>query len=539
MPSRTQSMNLESLHAIATMVAQQRGVDAVLKTVVESLVESSDLALARIWLTRPGDICVACVMRPECPDQTRCLHLVASAARPQDPESGDEWYREDGFYRRFPLSVRRIGEIGATGESLKLSDTADDTAWFARGDWLHREGVRSFCGYPLIFRTEILGVLAVFSRSLVNDQEFAWLRAFADSAAVAIANASALQEIEKLKSQLELENEYLREEIRTAHAFGGIIGHSPGLQKVLKQVELVAPTDTGVLVLGESGVGKELIARAIHDQSPRADRPMVKVNCASIPRDLFESEFFGHVKGSFTGATRDRTGRFELPDGGTLFLDEVGEIPLDMQSKLLRVLQEGTFERIGEEHTRSADVRIVAATNRDLQSEVRARRFRQDLYYRLSVFPLEVPSLRDRKDDIPHLAAHFLELATRKMGIQAPKLRQRHIIELQQYTWPGNIRELQNVVERAVISCRSGPLQFHLPDEDTPTAEQPTVEGSAGRVELMTDNEVRRLERQNLVAVLEKAKWKISGTGGAAEFLGINPGTLSSRMRAMGIKKPM
>ena len=535
---RTQSMNLESLHAIATMVAQQRNVGVVLETMVESLVDNSNLALCRIWLTRPGDVCANCHVREKCPDRTRCLHLVASAARPQNPESGDEWYRKDGFYRRFPLGVRRIGEIGATGKSLKLSDTADDTDWFARGDWLHREGVRSFCGHPLIFRDEILGVLAVFSRSLVSDQEFAWLRAFADSASVAIANASAFEEIGSLKSQLELENEYLRDEIRHAHAFGGIIGESPGLQKVLKQVELVAPTDTSVLILGESGVGKELIARAIHDQSPRVNRPMVKVNCATIPRDLFESEFFGHAKGSFTGATRDRTGRFELGDGGTLFLDEVGEIPLDMQSKLLRVLQEGTFERVGEEQTRSADVRIVAATNRELRDEVRAKRFRQDLYYRLSVFPLEVPSLRDRRDDIPHLAAHFLDQGSRQMGLEPPKLRQKHIIELQQYAWPGNIRELQNVVERAIISCRSGPLQFHLPNHDTVTAGDPTDGAVASTEELMTDGEMRKMERQNLVAVLERAKWKISGTGGAAEFLGIHAATLSSRMRAMGIKKP-
>ncbi len=541
MTTRTQSMNLESLHAIATMVARQRSVDAVLESVVESLVDSSDLALARIWLVRPGDTCATCVMRDECPDQTRCLHLVASAARPRDPESGAEWFRMNGFYKRFPLGVRRIGEIGATGQSLKLLDTADDAAWFARGDWLKSEGVRSFSGHPLIFRDEILGVLAVFSRSLVNDQEFAWLRAFADSAAVAIANARAFEEIESLKSQLELENEYLRDEIRTTHAFGGVVGQSPGTTKVLTQVELVASTDTSVLILGESGVGKELIARAIHDQSPRADRSMVKVNCASIPRDLFESEFFGHVMGSFTGATRDRTGRFELADGGTLFLDEVGEIPLDMQSKLLRVLQEGTYERIGEESTRSADVRIVAATNRDLQDEVRAKRFRQDLYYRLSVFPIEVPALRDRKDDIPQLADHFLEQASRKMGIKTPKLRQRHMIELQQYPWPGNIRELQNVVERAVISCREGPLRFHLPEvpsRDEKAAADSSERFAGGNQELMTDEDMRRLERQNLVAVLEQTKWKISGTGGAAELLGIHPATLSSRMRVMGIKKP-
>ena len=360
------------------------------------------------------------------------------------------------------------------------------------------------------------------------------MQAFADSAAAAIANAHAFDEIKSLKSQLELENEYLRDEIRVAFAVGGIVGQSPGLQKVLRQVELVAATDSTVLILGESGVGKELIARAIHEESPRSGRSMIKVNCASIPRDLFESEFFGHVKGSFTGATRDRVGRFELADGGTLFLDEVGEIPLDMQSKLLRVLQEGTFERIGEEQTRSADVRIVAATNRDLQDEAREKRFRQDLYYRLSVFPLEIPPLRDRKNDIPHLAAHFLEQSCRKMGFDVPKLRQRHIIELQQYSWPGNIRELQNVVERAVISSRFGPLQLHLPTQSESATEKVAPETTAMAGELLTDDDVRTLERQNLLAVLQHTRWKISGTGGASEFLGIHPATLSSRMRTMG-----
>ncbi|MGI9430030.1 MAG: sigma 54-interacting transcriptional regulator, partial [Bythopirellula sp.] len=382
MANLNQSLNLESLHAIATMVAEQRSVDQVLNSVVEALVDPWDLALARIWLSQPGDICSTCFMQDDCPDRTRCLHLVASAGRPQNPESGDEWYKKDGFYRRLPLGVRRIGDIAVTGQSLMLSDTADDRQWFGRNDWLHREQVQSFCGFPLSFRNEILGVLAVFSRSTVSEQEFSWLRAFADNAAVAIANARAFEEIESLKSQLELENEYLRDEIRSSHTVGGIIGESLGLQKVLEQVKLVAGADSSVLILGESGVGKELIARAIHEQSPRAGRPLVKVNCASIPRELFESEFFGHVMGSFTGATRDRAGRFELADGGTLFLDEIGEIPLDMQSKLLRILQEGTYERIGEETTRSADVRIVAATNRDLQQEVEAKRFRQDLYYR-------------------------------------------------------------------------------------------------------------------------------------------------------------
>ncbi|MDA7977450.1 MAG: sigma 54-interacting transcriptional regulator [Pirellulales bacterium] len=532
-------MNLESLHAISTMVAKQRNVESVLKTVVDSLVQSSDLALARIWLTQPGDICETCVMRSECPNQSQCLHLVASAGRPQNPDSGEDWSKLDGFYRRFPLGIRKVGVIGRSGESMKLcGSVAEDRAWFARGDWLRREGVQSFCGHPLVFREQILGVLAIFSRSFVSDQEFAWLRAFADSAAVAIANARAFQEIEELKAKLELENEYLREEIRTDQAFGGIVGKSLGLNKVLEQVELVAPTDTSVLILGESGVGKELIARAIHDRSDRADRSLVKVNCASIPRDLFESEFFGHVEGSFTGATRDRTGRFELADGGTLFLDEVGEIPLDMQSKLLRVLQDGAFERIGEERTRSANVRIVAATNRDLQVEVAEKRFRQDLYYRLSVFPVDVPPLRDRKEDIPQLALHFLERSCRKLGSESPKLRQRHIIELQQYDWPGNIRELQNVVERAAITSRSGPLQFLLPRTESVNEQDHASDLANDHGELMTDAQIKDRERKNILAVLEQTDWKISGSGGAAEFLGINPATLTSRMRSMGISKP-
>jgi transcriptional regulator with GAF, ATPase, and Fis domain len=532
-------MNLETLHAIATLVSQQRSVDTVLATLVESLVETWDLALARIWLVRSADLCSACSMLPECPDQTRCLHLVASAARPQNAESGDDWYRQDGFYRRFPLGIRRIGWIGAQGESLRLDRTSEDQEWFARNDWLRREGICSFSGHPLKFREKVLGVLAVFSRAQIDQREFDWLRAFADSAGVAIANAEAFEEIEALRSQLELENEYLRGEISAVHGFGGIIGRSPGLQKALQQVELVAPTESSVLILGESGVGKELIARAIHERSSRAQRAMVKVNCASVPKELFESEFFGHVKGSFTGAVRDRAGRFELADGGTLFLDEIGEIPLDLQSKLLRVLQEGSYERVGDEKTRTTDVRIVAATNRDLLGEVQAKRFRQDLYYRLSVFPIEIAPLRDRKDDIPELTVHFLEQSCRKLGLEPPRLKQRHIIELQQYGWPGNVRELQNVVERAVIRARTGPLLFHLPRENRASRRRRAAPAQPlPDQDLLTEAGLRLLEERNLRAVLEHCRFKVSGPGGAAEFLGVNPATLRSRMRIMGIRKP-
>jgi len=261
---------------------------------------------------------------------------------------------------------------------------------------------------------------------------------------------------------LKLENEYLREEVKIAHGFGEIVGQSRELRKVLDQVGLVGPADTSVLICGESGVGKELVARAIYECSSRRDRPLITVNCASVPRELFESEFFGHTKGAFTGAIRDRLGRFELADGGTLFLDEVGEIPLELQGKLLRVLQEGTFERLGDERTRTVDVRIIAASNLDLKQEIEAGRFRHDLYYRLTVFPIEVAPVRERLEDLPVLAAHLLERICSRLGVAQPKLLRRHIEVLQRYEWPGNVRELQNLLERAVITAQSGNLEFDL-----------------------------------------------------------------------------
>ena len=334
------SLNLELLQSISLAVAKARDVDTVLKMIVTGLADEASCTLARIWLTAPGDICGRCALRSECPDQERCLHLKASEGRPTTPESGDRWYRMDGDFQRFPLGIRIVGRIGASGESEHLIDTAGDRMWIGRDDWLRREGIRTFVGHPLQFRGEILGVLGVFTRARLDPEKVAWLRLFADHAAVAIANARAFEEIEQLHRQLELENEYLREEVKVAHGFGDMIGQSAALRKALDQVGLVGPADTTALICGESGTGKELIARAIHERSRRKDRPMVTVNCGSVPRELFESEFFGHVKGAFTGAIRDRIGRFQLADGGTLFLDEVGEIPLDLQSKFLRVLQE-------------------------------------------------------------------------------------------------------------------------------------------------------------------------------------------------------
>lgn len=350
----------------------------------------------------------------------------------------------------------------------------------------------------------------------------------------------ALAEVEQLKNRLEEENFYLQEEIRIEHNFEEIIGRSDAIRNVLQAVETVAPTEANVVIGGETGTGKELIARALHNLSSRGDKTLIKVNCSSIPRELFESEFFGHVKGAFTGALRNRTGRFELADQGTLFLDEVGEIPLEMQSKLLRVLQEGQFERVGDERTRKVDVRVVAATNRTLKHEVEEGRFRQDLYYRLNVFPIEVPPLRDRREDIPLLAAHFLEQGARGIKRNGLSLTKENIRHLQSYDWPGNVRELQNVIERAVITSRTGELRFDLTDEQSQHA-PPTSSSSPpayGTAEVISEAEMRRRERENLLAALERSDWRVYGADGAAALLGVKPSTLASRIKKMGLEKP-
>jgi len=326
---------------------------------------------------------------------------------------------------------------------------------------------------------------------------------------------------------------------RAANADGEIIGQSPVWRQIMKQIEMVAPTDATVLILGETGTGKELIARELHRRGRRKDKPLVRVNCASIPKELYESEFFGHARGAFTSAIRDRVGRFEAAAGGTLFLDEIGEIPLDLQSKLLRVLQEKCYERVGEDRTRRSDVRIVAATNRDLKKEVAAGRFREDLYYRLNVFPINVTALRERAEDIPLLAAHFLELAVKELGCVRPRLTRAGIETLQSYDWPGNVRELRNVIERAAIFAQGGALEFDLPTTGSdPTYFEPVDSGGVEQ-EFLTDAEMRRRERENLFAVLRKTGWKIKGVDGAAELLGVKPTTLISRIEKMGLKRSL
>ena len=381
---------------------------------------------------------------------------------------------------------------------------------------------------PMRDNGELTGAVVVFSdtterRNAEQDLE----KAYAD--------------VESMKERLEYENVYLQEEINSQHNFKDIIGQSKNILHTLKQIEMVAPTYASVLITGESGTGKELLARAIHERSDRSKRPMIRVNCAAIPQELFESEFFGHVKGSFTGALKDRAGRFELADGGTIFLDEVGEIPLELQSKLLRVLQEGECQRVGEERPRQIDVRVIAATNKDLKAAAEAQEFREDLYYRLNVFPIEAAPLRERKEDIPLLASYFIELISGKLNRPEPKLTQGNIQQLQAYDWPGNIRELQNLIERAIILSMDGSLQFQLPGGNevfnSNSFIAPVSDESNNSTTYYTEAERHNRDRNNILAALKHADWKISGKGGAAELLEIKPTTLASRMKTLGIAK--
>ncbi|HET9528977.1 MAG TPA: sigma 54-interacting transcriptional regulator, partial [Blastocatellia bacterium] len=355
-----------------------------------------------------------------------------------------------------------------------------------------------------------------------------------------LRNVNERLKAEQKINQLTEQAEYLKEEIKQIHNFDEIIGQSEAIRRVLRDVERVASADTTVLLLGETGTGKELIARAIHSTGKRRDKPLIKVNCAAIPATLIESEFFGHERGAFTGATVKRRGRFSLADGGTIFLDEVGELATDLQAKLLRVLQEGEFEPVGGSQTVKVDVRVIAATNRDLQQAVRNRTFREDLYYRLNVFPITLPPLRSRDDDTILLANSFIKKFAQKIGRPVAPLSQGDIRSLKSYNWPGNVRELENVIERAVITSEDGQLNLHRALPETAKQSEPraaAVSGEANRP-VLTARELSDLERQNIIAALESCDWRVAGEHGAAKLLGLRPSTLSSRMKALGINRP-
>src|SRR5271155_3314911 len=411
------------------------------------------------------------------------------------------------------------------------------------------EGLESTCLIPLINRGRALGILSIArtSETPFTPYDVEFLTQAAGQIAIAIENALAYHEISELKDKLAQEKLYLEEEIRGEMNFENIVGHSPRLKHVLELVETVAPNDSTVLLLGETGTGKELIARAIHDRSRRKDRTFVKLNCAAIPTGLLESELFGHEKGAFTGAIAQKVGRLELGDQGTLFLDEVGDIPIEIQPKLLRVLQEREFERLGSTHTRKVNVRLVAATNRDLERMVADRDFRSDLFYRLKVFPIRIPSLRERKEDIPLLVSYFAQKFAKQMQKQIESVPSVAMKALTAWEWPGNIRELENFIERAVILTRGKALEAPLTElrkPETATAADAAVDRNNRTARKATSSrpnvnagaeEYERKQREEIVDALNACKGRVGGSDGAATRLGINRTTLLYRMRKLGI----
>ncbi|MDH4096850.1 MAG: sigma 54-interacting transcriptional regulator [Nitrospira sp.] len=504
------------LERIGLQIASSLDLPSVLTTITQGLVEELDAAFARIWLLGPGDLCADCHKATDCTNRNRCLHLEASAGL---------YSNLDGEYRRIPLGALKIGKIAQGFGPMQTNDVLGDDR-LPNKQWMTDNGLCSFAGYPLKFRWELLGVIAMFGRRPLSEEEFERLAIFANQAAIAIKNAQLFTEVAQLTHRLEAENLYLREEVKSQHNFEEIIGESPSIMAVLRQIEQVAPTDSTVLIRGDTGTGKELMARAIHNLSPRRARSLVKVNCGAIPANLLESELFGHEKGSFTGALQRRMGRFELADGGTIFLDEVGELPLDAQVKLLRVLQEREVERIGSGHSTKVNVRVIAATNRDLHAAVKAGSFRADLLYRLNVFPIAVPPLPSRAADIPLLVNRFVGKFSAKLGKKIDGVSQSTMDRLMKYAWPGNIRELENVIERATILA-NGPL---LQIDDV------MLQGNSASPLPVADS-LEEVERTHILRILQHTNWAIEGKQGAATRLGLHPNTLRSRMQKLGIKK--
>jgi transcriptional regulator with GAF, ATPase, and Fis domain len=525
------ALAVEPLLSLAVAVTSEQRIESVLRKIVDGLASQPGVALSRIWLLPSIHVPGSWQQAPDSPDDVNCLRLVASAGTPMN-SPGEDWSSLHGRFARFPLNVGKVGQVAADRRPILIRDFAPDASWIVRPEWAQREEIRSFAGHPLVFLKNLLGVIGVFSRRPLEDHESNWLGLFANHAACAVANARAFEELERLQRQLQCQNDYLQERVEQGFEFGEILGNSQALAEALRQIRLVAPTDSAVLIGGESGTGKELAARAIHELSPRRECPLITVNCASIPRDLFESEFFGHVKGAFTGALRDRIGRFQLADKGTLFLDEVGEIPLELQGKLLRVLQEGIFERVGEDRARRVDVRIIAASNRNLEDEVETGRFRRDLYFRLCIFPIDMPPLRDRLEDIRVLAEHFAEVASVRLKTRHAQVSDADVKRLCSYPWPGNIRELRNVIERAVIISQGGPLRVDLALGWRRTkSRHEAVKGS-----VLSKEELKRCERENIIKAIELCKGKIYGPDGAAAMLGMKPTTLSSRINKLKLQ---
>jgi transcriptional regulator with GAF, ATPase, and Fis domain len=518
-----------SFDSINDLVDGKRPLEDTLHTIVAQLSARDSIALARIWLIEASNDAAAT-------DAELYLQLTASRGSSLDKKTA--WNDKNGRFSRIPLGARKVGHVARTGESVLLSGIEiQRSGWIIDKEWAMREKIAAFAAHPLKFKEDILGVLAVFSRAGISREDFEWLRFYAGQASLAIANARAFEELEKLRQRLEDENVYLKEVVGEGSPYEFLVGESPVWEKIIRQIEMVADSDTTVLITGESGTGKELVARAIHESSARKDKPLVRVNCAAISLELFESEFFGHVKGAFTSAIKDRAGRFQVADGGTIFLDEIGELPIGLQGKLLRVLQEKQFERVGDDRTITVDARVIAATNRDLEHEVRDGAFRQDLFYRLTVFPIHLPPLRERPEDIEPLARHFMKRLLSESRSEPLRLTENDIEALRNYSFPGNVRELQNVIERALIMNKGRSGDFSISELVGNTVVQ-NKEQSAERdlkEAVKTYDELRELERNNIVKALRITNYRIYGEKGAAELLKIKPTTLISKIKAMKI----
>ncbi len=492
-----------TLDRITLKMTSSLRLPVVLGTITEGLVEDLSAAAVTLWLEQEGKLVPA---------------VQAGEAAQHSPAT------------QLP---RRLAQVAADKQHLCTNDLPTDGS-VGPAAWLLENGLRALAALPLSFREESLGILAIYMRRPLAQDEFERLFLFARTAAIAIANARLFEEVAELNHRLEAQNRFLESEIVEEQNCGGIVGTSPAIAMVLEQVDQVAATDATVLIEGETGTGKELVTRTIHERSSRKDRALVKVNCGAIAPNLVESELFGHEKGAFTGAIERRLGRFEVADGGTLFLDEVGELPKDVQVKLLRALQEQEFERVGSNQTQRVNVRIIAAGNRSLAEDVAAGRFRADLFYRLNVFPIRVPPLRDRLRDVPLIASCALPHLARRVGKEVHSLSTEAMARLQEYNWPGNVRELLNTLERSLILCRGNQVEaehLSLPSlgEAPRSTRVPTTEP------LLSLDEMSRI---HILRVLAHTGWVIEGPNGAAKILGLHANTLRSRMTRLSIERP-
>ncbi len=510
---------LALLQRVTARMTVHHKIDEVLRAITGGLVESVDAALARIWLYTSASSCPRCREQPhgELSGDAPSLHLCASAGI----FAGDA-----GPHHCLPLGMFLGGRVAETREAMLLNDLGSERRVRSL-PWIAQLGLRAYAGYPLLFHDELEGVLGIFRVRPFDPGEFQVLGIFAAQAAIAIKNAALLEDAGRHQARLSEEKAYLEQEIQQERGSGEIVGRSPALRAMLRKLDQVASADTTVLLFGETGTGKELLARYIHVRSSRGAAPLIRVNCAAIAPGVFESELFGHERGSFTGALERRVGRFELAHGGTLFLDEIGELPLEIQVKLLRVLQEGEVERVGSGRPIPVDVRVVAATNRDLEADVAAGRFRADLFYRLNVFPVRVPPLRERPEDLPLLIDHFLAKFRRKLGKPLRQLAPESVDRLRLYAWPGNVRELQNVLERACVLATSDVVEV----ADALRSDAPVSRTTSLR-------SLEEVEREHILLVLASTHGVIQGERGAARILGLHPNTLRSRMERLGILNP-